>query len=101
MTETNAQIKKVVTQLISVLSPRNREIIARRFGLKTGIKETLESIGASYGITRERVRQIEEASLTQIRQSVESSGFSQLKPFIALARGILESSGGVVREDEL
>ena len=100
MTETNAQIKKVVTQLISVLSPRNREIISRRFGLKSGSKETLESIGASYGITRERVRQIEEASLAQIRENLESES-AKVKPFIVLAREIMESKGGVVREDQL
>lgn len=97
MTEQNAQIKKVVTQLISVLNPRNREIISRRFGLKTGAKETLESIGESYSITRERVRQIEEASLAQIRERLADTA----QPFVALAKEILESQGGVVREDEL
>ena len=38
---------------------RQRQIIIRRFGLETGFPETLEMIGADYGITRERVRQIE------------------------------------------
>lgn len=101
MTETNNQIKKVVTQLISVLNTRNREIIARRFGLKSGKKETLESIGASYQITRERVRQIEEASLAQIRESLEADSGARIQPFIALAREILNSQNDVVREDEL
>ncbi|MEK7583599.1 MAG: sigma factor-like helix-turn-helix DNA-binding protein [Patescibacteria group bacterium] len=100
MTESNSHIKKIVSQLTSGLNPRNREIIGRRFGLKTGAKETLESIGVSYQITRERVRQIEEASLAQIRESLEGAG-TQIRPFIVLAREILESSDGVVREDEL
>lgn len=101
MTQNNTQIKKVVSQLISVLSPRNREIISRRFGLATGKKETLESIGASYGITRERVRQIEEASLVQIRDSFSVGRGGDVQPFVTLAHTILDSSGGVVREDEL
>src|SRR3989344_9152901 len=103
MSEQHNQIKKVVTQLTSVLNPRNREIIARRFGLKTGTKETLESIGTSYGITRERVRQIEEVSLAQIRESLGSDAGqgAQVKPFVSLVHNILESNGGVIHEEEL
>lgn len=47
---TNAT-RGVVGQLLAVLNTRNRDVISRRFGLKTGKKETLESIGQSYGIT--------------------------------------------------
>ncbi|GAI07544.1 unnamed protein product, partial [marine sediment metagenome] len=43
-----------------------REVISRRFGLKTGQKETLEAIGKDYGITRERVRQIEEGGFLRL-----------------------------------
>ena len=97
MSEQNAQIKKVVSQLIAVLNSRNREIISRRFGLKTGRKETLESIGQSHKITRERVRQIEEASLAQIRNNALAS----VQPFADLAKEILESHGGVANERDL
>lgn len=45
--------------MLKVLDARSRDIITRRFGLKNDEKETLESIGKEYGITRERVRQIE------------------------------------------
>ena len=51
---------KICQNLIKDLSPRAKEIISRRFGLKTGQKETLEANGKDYGITRERVRQNEE-----------------------------------------
>ncbi|MEK7615735.1 MAG: sigma factor-like helix-turn-helix DNA-binding protein [Patescibacteria group bacterium] len=101
MAESNAQIKKVVSQLISVLNQRNREIISRRFGLKNGSKETLESIGASYGITRERVRQIEEASLAQIRESLQGAGASTIQSFVVLTKEILDSNNGVIHEQEL
>ena len=98
MNDTRNQIKKVVAQLLASLTVRNREIISRRFGLKSGSKETLESIGQSYSITRERVRQIEEASIAQIRETLDAE---LIKPFIALAQSIMEERGGIVREDEL
>lgn len=91
----------VVGQLLSVLSSRNRDIISRRFGLKSGKKETLESIGDGYGITRERVRQIEEASLKQIKENFNSRTNPRIKPFVDLAENILEQAGGVIKEDDL
>ncbi len=97
---TNA-IKGVVSQLLSVLNTRNRDTISRRFGLKTGKKETLESIGKSYDITRERVRQIEEASLAQIKNNLESGLSAKLKPFVDLTESILEQAGGVMKEENL
>jgi len=45
--------------LLSALDPRSKDIIARRYGIESGHVETLDSIGREYGITRERVRQIE------------------------------------------
>jgi hypothetical protein len=94
-------VRRVVGQLLGILSPRNRDIISRRFGLKTGKKETLESIGKSYGITRERVRQIEEASIKQIKESLKADADSKIKPFVNLAENILEETGGVIRESDL
>ncbi|MEI7424865.1 MAG: sigma factor-like helix-turn-helix DNA-binding protein, partial [Candidatus Staskawiczbacteria bacterium] len=51
------------------LSQKTRDIFDRRFGVKTGEPETLEAIGKTLGITRERVRQIEEAGLNYIRKN--------------------------------
>ncbi len=87
--------------MLAVLNTRNRDVISRRFGLKTGKKETLESIGKSYGITRERVRQIEEASLKQVRENLNSGLAGKVKPFVNLAENILEQAGGVTSEDNL
>lgn len=92
-------ITKTVGALIKDLSPRNRDIISRRFGLKNGHKETLESIGQSYGITRERVRQIEEFALKQLSKSAQNSGL--LEPHIITAKATLAKSGGVMTEDDL
>ena len=95
---TNA-ITKTVALLVKNLSPRNRDIISRRFGLKSGKKETLESIGRGYGITRERVRQIEEFSLKQLTKAVASS--AEVVKYISLAKDILNGSNGVMKETEL
>jgi hypothetical protein len=101
MANLNSTIKGVVGELVSVLSTRNRDVISRRFGLKTGKRETLESIGKSYGITRERVRQIEEVSLKQIKDNLGSGLNTKIKPFVNLAESILEQAGGVLKEDAL
>src|SRR3989344_4694446 len=100
MTAVNSQaVKKTVVDLLKDVSSRNRDIISRRFGLKTGKKETLESIGASYNITRERVRQIEEATLRQL--SGIASGNAEVARYLDAVRGILNAKGGIVSEQEL
>ena len=91
----------MVGQLLAVLNTRNRDVVSRRFGLKTGKKETLESIGQSYGITRERVRQIEEVSLKQVRDNLGTGLVAKVKPFVNLAENILERTGGVAKESHL
>jgi hypothetical protein len=63
--------KKICKDLISDLKDREKEVILRRFGLEGREKETLQSIGNSFGITRERVRQIEDAALKKIRSKIE------------------------------
>lgn len=98
-TNTSVNIKKTVADLLKNTSARNKDIISRRFGLKTGQKETLESIGASYSITRERVRQIEESTLSQLRQAAADN--TDVKRYIVLARDILNERGGVIKETEL
>ena len=100
MTESSvSKIAKTVGQLVKCLPTRNKDVIIRRFGLKTGRKETLESIGKGYGITRERVRQIEEYSFAQLVKSAPQ--FPELEKYTEEARNILNQSGGVAREKDL
>lgn len=71
----NQSIKKQINEAVAkVLSSidreREREVLERRFGL-TGQKETLEQVGESMGITRERVRQIEKATLIRAKLSLD------------------------------
>jgi len=92
-------LTKAVATLVKVLSPRNRDILSRRFGLKSGNKETLESIGKSYGITRERVRQIEEFSLGQLAKAVPDS--RELGVLTGKVREYIGREGGIVRERQM
>ena len=52
---------------LQVLNPRMRLVLARRFGLDGEAPQTLEEVGASLGITRERVRQLESRALRELR----------------------------------
>jgi RNA polymerase primary sigma factor len=52
---------------LDVLNPRMRLVLARRFGLDGEVPQTLEEVGASLGITRERVRQLESRALRELR----------------------------------
>lgn len=95
----NILINKTVANLLKNLSSRNKDIISRRFGLKNGKKETLESIGQSYEITRERVRQIEEFILKQLTEFSKNDG--EVDRFVSLAQSIINKNGGVIKEREL
>jgi len=90
--------KNVVKRLLASLPDRARDIITLRYGLGKSIERmTLDAIGKKYGITRERVRQIENYALNVIRKSdaygEEKSSFSEIEQ-------LLHSLGGVVVEED-
>ena len=87
-----------VSGVLKSLNTRSQDVIFRRFGLKTGDIETLESIGKKYNITRERVRQIEETALRELRKNFESFNF---KDRVLNIKAIVQSYGNVIREDFL
>lgn len=60
-------IHKDILKSLSVLNERERDIIIKHFGLNNETALTLEEIGKSYGITRERVRQIESAAIRKLK----------------------------------
>jgi len=55
-------------EILVDLTPREQKILAMRFGLENGITHTLEEVGQEFGVTRERIRQIEAKSLERIRE---------------------------------
>jgi len=52
------------------LKPMEQDIIKRRFGLDGSDEVTLQEIASSYGLSRERIRQIQEQALTKVRRSL-------------------------------
>ncbi len=61
-------LKEQLKEILIDLSPREQKILKMRFGLDDGITHTLEEVGKEFGVTRERIRQIEAKALEKIRQ---------------------------------
>ncbi len=66
-----------ISEVLRSLTPREREVIELRFGLKDGQPRTLEEVARAYGITRERIRQIEARGLLKLRQPVRSQRLAE------------------------
>src|SRR5258708_3450422 len=65
-------LKEQVRGALSILSEREREVLEMRFGLKDGQEHTLEEVGKHFGVTRERIRQIEAKALRKLRHPTRS-----------------------------
>lgn len=65
--DSNQKILRKIQSVLDELTPREASIIARRYGIFGNSKATLEEIGQSYKLTRERIRQIEEKGLKRLR----------------------------------
>ena len=65
-------LKDRVQEVLKSLSPREREVLELRFGLLDGHPRTLEDVANTYGITRERIRQIEARAIVKLRQPARS-----------------------------
>ncbi len=61
-------LKERLQEILADLTPREQKILAMRFGLDDGVTHTLEEVGTEFGVTRERIRQIEAKSLEKIRE---------------------------------
>lgn len=71
-------LKDHVRDIIRELSPREQKILEMRFGLIDGVAHTLEEVGQEFGVTRERIRQIEAKALEKIEQH---RGMEKLKDY--------------------
>ena len=63
------ELRQILDKVLSMLKPKEAKILRLRFGLDDGITHTLESIGKYFGLTRERIRQIEAKALDKLRKS--------------------------------
>ncbi|MBT4384260.1 hypothetical protein HOD30_00770 [Candidatus Peregrinibacteria bacterium] len=91
-------LSDIIEDIFMVLSEKEQEVVVRRFSLNNEQRQTLESIGRSFNVTRERVRQIEKIALNKLRRTVNST---KLRFIHELAEAILKEHGGLLIEDEL
>jgi hypothetical protein len=88
--------KQSTKKLLNDLKERDKYVLESRFGLVDPKKKTLESIGGEYNITRERVRQIQDAALKAIRKS---ENYQEAKEIFSEIEDLIHSLGGVVSEN--
>lgn len=91
-------LTEIIEDMFLVLTVKEKEVIIKRFSLDNQPKQTLEKIGQSFSVTRERIRQMEKIALGKLRRTVDNSKLSHINK---LAREILEDNGGLLLETKL
>lgn len=96
---TNFNPQEILANLFKILNDREKTILKKRYGLTGGDEKTLEEIGKEFKVTRERIRQIENAALQKVKSHQDKDKLinSPLKGVLK----ILEEHGGILREDSL
>jgi hypothetical protein len=105
MTQDNSQlagtlpeVRDLVNNLLILLSPKEKHIIENRYSLNERPHATLEHIGKEFGVTRERIRQIEKNALKKLSRNVVNT---KLHPFNQYGKTMIQKFEGVVLEDKL
>jgi hypothetical protein len=95
----NLNTKEIVKNILSKLSKKERDIISRRFGLKDSGRETLEAVGKFHNLTRERIRQIENATIKKLRELKELR--ESLAELSSKTSKIIREHGGLTEREYL
>ncbi|MBI4407477.1 MAG: hypothetical protein HY565_03180 [Candidatus Kerfeldbacteria bacterium] len=90
---------ELIAGLLRQLTDKEADVLQRRYGLNGVAKETLEAIGSSYHVTRERIRQIENLAVKKLKE--DSRFHQQMKPVEHVVLTTLEEHGGIMHEDHL
>lgn len=98
MAQLSFKPKQVTKKLLSPLQDRAKDVINNRFGLDDEERKTLEAIGKKYGITRERVRQIENFAIATIKKS---TAFDEHSHVFEEIKNVIDKLGGIIGEEEL
>lgn len=96
--------EKLIQKLLKDLAPRTKDVIVRRFSLDKEKRspQTLELIGKSYNITRERVRQVESDGMKRIKEKIKEKGFKS--EFSKIESGLLKKikdNNGIIKEQDI
>lgn len=92
-------LQLLVSNVLGGLSPRQKEVVESRYGLRGKGEMTLAEIGDSYGVTRERIRQIESLALSSLKNKLRED--KDYQSFTGLLVDHITGLGGVRREDLL
>lgn len=92
------EIKDLINNLLILLSPKEKHIIENRYSLNAHPHATLEKIGREFGVTRERIRQIEKNALKKLSRNVINT---KLHSFNQFASSIIQKYEGVVLGDKM
>lgn len=91
-------LKTLLEDFFLILSNTEKEVIIKRFSLDNNPRQTLESIGKHFDVTRERIRQIENNALKKLQRNIMNS---HIRKISEVARDILQESGSVMTSDLL
>ncbi len=94
----NPKLNNIVEIMFQVLSEKEKIIIKRRYGLGIKEYETLEKIGRTFNVSRERIRQIEAQALQKLKRHVVHT---PIKNIHQIGKKILEDAGGLIEEEKL
>lgn len=92
------EVKNLINNLLILLSPKEKHIIENRYSLNERPHATLEKIGREFGVTRERIRQIEKNALKKLSRNVVNTRLHQFNQF---GGTIIQKYEGVVLEEKL
>lgn len=91
-------LSDIIDDIFMVLTEKERDVVVKRFSLDNKERQTLESIGRSFNVTRERIRQIEKIALGKLKRTVNGT---KLRFIHDLAIAVLKEKGGVLLENDL
>lgn len=91
-------LQALLEDLFLVLTTKEREVVVKRFALDDKPRLTLERIGKKFGVTRERIRQIEKIALSKLRRTAANT---KLKMISELSLQLLNKNGGILMESKL
>lgn len=89
---------RVIDDLFAGLDARQKKVLTKRYGLDSGEEMTLAELGKSFGVTRERIRQIESLALNDVRKKAKEGHLNELTSAVVEA---LKKTGGVRKEEGL
>ena len=72
-------LKRELERILGTLHPREAGVIRSRFGLGDGVQKTLDQIGEEFGVTRERIRQIEAKTMSTLRHPSRSPDLREFR----------------------